>query len=81
MIAVWERNLFAGTNVGECLDCCFEDEDSGELFFVELEKVEGEEIEEFIDRCFDVAMEDFDNVKFIEVYSVAEAEVMGFDTY
>lgn len=66
---------------GEWLDCEFVDEESGEVFFVELRKCNGEEEKDFIARCQEVADDNFDNAKFVRLVDNEEAEILGYDTY
>lgn len=53
-------------------DYLFFDEETGENFFVETNSLA---------KAVEIAREYFDEPKFIEVYTVAEAEILGFDTY
>ena len=73
---VWEN-----TRVGEWLDAKFYDKETGEIFFVELKKEDGEDIEDFINKCQEVADENFDVAEFCGLYSDDEAEYLGYDTY
>ena len=73
---VWEC-----TKVGEWLDAKFHDVETGEIFFVELKKEDGEDIEDFISKCQEVADENFDAPEFCGLYSSGEAEYFGYDTY
>lgn len=73
---IWET-----TRVGEWLDAKFYDRESGEIFFVELKKEEGEEMEDFIAKCQEVADENFDYAVFDELIDSETAEVLGYDTY
>ena len=73
---IWET-----TSVGEWLDAKFYDRESGEIFFVELKKEEGEEMEDFIAKCQEVADENFDYAVFDELINKETAEVLGYDTY
>ena len=66
---------------GEWLDCEFIDRESGEVFFVELRKCEGDEEEDFISRCQEVADENFNAAEFVRLVDPAEAEILGYDTY
>ena len=75
-----EIEEFERVDIGEWADCLFEDEDTGEQFFVELRKA-NETLEQFIDRCMKVAKDNFDDVEFIEFYTARDAEMMGYDTY
>ena len=73
---IWEN-----TRVGEWLDAKFYDRECGEIFFVELKKEEGEEMEDFIAKCQEVADENFDYAVFDELIDSETAEVLGYDTY
>ena len=73
---VWEC-----TKVNEWLDAKFHDEETGEIFLVELRKLEGETIEQFIARCEEIAIDNFDEPQFICLCSGLEAEYLGYDTY
>ena len=69
------------TKVGEWLNAKFYDKATGEEFFVELKKEEGEDIEDFIQKCQEVADENFSEAVLDGLYSNAEAEILGYDTY
>ena len=73
---IWET-----TSVGEWLDAEFYDRESGEIFFVELRKEAGEEMEDFITKCQEIADENFDYAVFDELIDRETAEVLGYDTY
>ena len=73
---VWET-----TKVGKWLDAKFYDEESGEIFLVELKKEDGEEMDDFIIKCQEVADDNFDNALFVALISEAEADCLGYDTY
>ena len=73
---VWET-----TKVGKWLDAKFYDEESGEIFLVELKREDGEEMEDFIIKCQEVADDNFDNARFVALISEAEANCLGYDTY
>ena len=73
---VWEC-----TKVGEWLDAKFYDEETGEIFLVEWKREEGEDIEDFIQRCQDTADENFSDARFVCLCSGLEAEYLGYDTY
>lgn len=73
---IWET-----TSVGEWLDAKFYDRESGEIFFVELRKEAGEEMEDFITKCQEVADENFDYAVFNELIDQETAEMFGYDTY
>lgn len=53
-------------------DYLFFDEETGENFFVETNSLA---------KAVEIAREYFDEPTFVEVYTVAEAEILGFDTY
>ena len=73
---VWEN-----TYIGEWLDAKFYDRESGEIFLVELKKEDGEEMEDFITKCQEVADDNFDYAVFEELVSEETAEILGYDTY
>ena len=73
---IWER-----TKIGKWLDAKFYDKESGEIFLVELKKEDGEEMEDFITKCQEVADENFDYAIFVALISEAEANCLGYDTY
>ena len=73
---VWEI-----TKVGEWLDAKFYDEETGEIFLVELRKEDGEDIEDFISKCQEVADDNFSAARFCNLCSGLEAEYLGYDTY
>lgn len=73
---IWET-----TKVGEWLDAKFYDRECGEIFFVELRKEAGEEMEDFIAKCQEVADENFDYAIFDELIDEETAEILGYDTY
>jgi len=74
--AIWDI-----TEVGEWLDSNFVDEESGEVFFVELKKEDGEEMEDFIAKCQEIADDNFDNAIFLGLVDGETAEILGYDTY
>ena len=69
------------TEGGEWLDSNFVDEESGEVFFVELQREDGEEMEDFIAKCQEVADDNFDSAIFLGLVDGETAEMMGYDTY
>lgn len=73
---VWDK-----TKVGEWLDAKFHDEETGEIFFVELKKEKGEDIVDFINKCQEIANENFSEADFYGLYSSNDAEMLGYDTY
>lgn len=81
MITRQEKELWEKAKVGEWLDVMFEDEETGETFFVELKKEDGEDIEDFISKCQEVADENFSDAHYLELMDNATAEIFGYDTY
>jgi len=81
MRTVEEQELWEAMQVGDWLDVLFEDEETGERFFVELQKEDGEDIEDFIARCQEVADENFSDARYIELVDSWYAEGIGYDTY
>ena len=75
------EDLFYETKIGDCLCVEFVDNDSGELFFVEAERQEGEDIEDFITKCQEVADEEFSDAEFLGFILFDDAEKLGYDTY
>ena len=73
---IWEM-----TKVGEWLDAKFYDEETGEIFLVELKREDGEEMEDFIAKCQEVADENFSEAEFMSLCSGLEADYLGYDTY
>ncbi len=69
------------TKVGEWLDAKFYDEECGEIFLVELKKEDGEDMEDFIARCQEVADENFECAKFVTLLTDDDADYLGYDTY
>jgi hypothetical protein len=69
------------TKVGEWLDAKFYDEESGEIFLVELKKEDDEDMEDFIAKCQEVADENFECAKFITLLTDDDADYLGYDTY
>lgn len=76
-----DRQVWETTEVGKWLDAKFYDEESGEIFLVELKKEDGEEMEDFIAKCQEVADDNFDYAVFVALISEAEADCLGYDTY
>ena len=74
--AVWDN-----TPTGEWLDASFSDNESGEFFFVELRKASGEDMEDFIARCAEIAADNFDDPCYVRLYDSGCAEALGYDTY
>ena len=73
---IWEL-----TAHGEWLDAKFYDKESGEIFFVELRKDAGKEMEDFIASCQEVADENFDYPCFVALVGWHDASILGYDTY
>jgi hypothetical protein len=69
------------TEVGEWLDAKFYDKETGEIFLVELKKEEGEEMEDFITKCQEIADDNFDYACFMYLLTDEEGEILGYDTY
>lgn len=75
------EQVWAKTKVGEWLDAKFYDEECGEIFLVELKKEDGEEIEDFIAKCQEIADENFSDAHYIELVDIWDAEELGYDIY
>lgn len=73
--------MFKNCPNGEWLDCEFVDQESGEVFFVELRKNEGEAEKDFIARCQEVTDDNFEKAEFLRLVDNEEAEILGYDTY
>ncbi len=73
--------LWKETAVGEWLDAEFEDQESGEIFFVELRKQADESMQGFIRRCQDIASDYFEEPMFLGLCDQEIAESLGYDTY
>lgn len=69
----------------EYMDFWFVDEESGEEFFVELDCEKGTPRKEAIamlkPKAMEIARDNFEAPKLIDVISDTEAEMMGLDTY
>ena len=63
------------------IDYLFEDQESGEMFFVEIEKTENKSYSTCFDEAWAIAEENFDDPVFIEEVSPEVAETYGYDTY
>lgn len=81
MIYKTTEEIFEGAAIGEWLDCQFTDNESGETFFVELQKEDGESVEDFIAKCQEVADEYFSDAEYDCLCDNETAEVLGYDTY
>lgn len=75
------ERVWAETKVGEWLDAKFYDEECGEIFLVELKKEDGEEIEDFIAKCQEIADENFSDAHYIELVDSWDTEKLGYDVY
>ena len=75
-----DKAIFEAEEMGEWLDACFEDEETGEVFFVEIRK-EHDTAEEFVAACLEIAEENFDEPHFLQIVEQEEAEILGYDTY
>lgn len=67
-------------NKRKWIDFLFEDMESGECFFVELE-MDGSSIDELLEAAQAIADENFEAAEFQEVVNAEDAELMGLDTY
>ena len=65
----------------EYLDYLFEDEESGELFFVEIVKDGSKTYNDCLKEAIKIAKENFDSPQFIKRMSPELAETYGYDTY
>ena len=64
------------------IDFLFEDEDSGEQFFVEIKLEANGSYKEARKKAIEIANENFDNAKIQPGWlSAYEAEMWGLDTY
>ena len=63
------------------IDYLFDDEDSGEMFFVEIIKDGDKSYTDCYNEAWDIAFENFDNPIFIEEVDPLVAETYGYDTY
>ena len=63
------------------IDYLFEDEESGEMFFVEITKTESKSYASCYEEAWAIAEENFDSPKFIEEVDPLVAETYGYDTY
>ena len=65
----------------EYLNYLFEDEESGEPFFVEITKTSNMTYGECFIRALKIAHENFNKPTFIEEVTPEIAEIYGYDTY
>ena len=75
-----DRAIWNDTPIGEWLDACFYDNETGEFFFVEIRKSQAT-MEEFIADCAEIANDNFDNANYVNLVSGEHAEILGYDTY
>lgn len=73
---IWDE-----AQVGEWVDCKFCDDDTGERFFVELQKEADETVEHFIAKCCAHAHQYFEHITFRGLLDCDTAEILGYDTY
>lgn len=66
---------------GAWIDGEFLDYETGEIFFVELQKEDGDTAEDFIAKCQEVADVYFSDAEFVRLVDKEEAEMLGYDTY
>lgn len=66
---------------GAWIDGEFLDYETGEVFFVELQKEDGDTAEDFIAKCQEVADVYFSDAEFVRLVDKEEAEMLGYDTY
>lgn len=68
--------------IGEYIDYWFEDEETGEQFFVEVPISKDHcDYTEYISLASAIASDHFDAPKLVDVVDQEEAEMWGFDTY
>lgn len=63
------------------IDYLFEDQESGELFFVEVVKTPDKSYTECYYEAWAIAEENFESPEFIEKVAPEVAETYGYDTY
>lgn len=63
------------------IDYLFEDQESGELFFVEIVKTADKSYTDCYHEAWKIAEENFDSPEFIEEVPPEIAETYGYDTY
>lgn len=63
------------------IDYLFEDEESGELFFVEIIKDGGKSNLDCLKEAIKIAKENFDSPRYLNKVSPEVAETYGYDTY
>ena len=65
----------------EYIDYLFEDEETGELFFVEIVKDGSKSYTDCYKEAWAIAEENFDSPQFIEKVAPEIAETYGYDIY
>lgn len=63
------------------VDVLFQDTESGEEFFVELDCNDFDTEEDLYECAMEIATENFESPEFIDVLPRDEAEMLGLDTY
>ena len=76
-----DTEIWYHTKRGEWLDALFHDNETGELFLVELQKEEGEVVTDFIAKCMKVALDNFNSPNFMQLIDGNSADIFGYDTY
>lgn len=74
------NEIYEIVEVGKWLDCLYYVD--GEPVLVELKKA-NETALDFIERCLAKLLEDFneDDLEFDGIFTAADAEILGYDTY
>ena len=65
----------------EYIDYLFEDEESGEMFFVEIVKTADKSYTDCFNEAWEIAELNFDSPQFIEEVDALTAETYGYDTF
>ena len=68
----------------EYIDFLFTDEETGEDFFVKLSynpETQPNAIKDLYPKAKEIAKENFEQPKFLGVYSKEDADILGLDTY
>ena len=63
------------------IDYLFEDKETGEMFFVEIEKKLNKSYTDCYSEAWKIAEENFEEPEFIEEMSPTLADTYGYDTY
>lgn len=79
-VDVLSNKTYEWTEIGEWLDCLFYAD--GKPVLVELKKAK-ETALDFIERCLAVLLDNFDenDLEFNGIFTSADAEFLGYDTY